>query len=233
MKLIHKFTILFCLLLLIAITIMCTIIFLSDEPELQKVNTMIQGTYTIVTIVLVILTFSVLITSKEQNFQMVLPDIIITDIDLIDDTRNELDYEITNTGRGKAYNIDIKIYKRGDKKPFYKEACASLDVINSELIKPLYEIVNKLEELKNELKDTKGSHNGIITSKVSIYDEINLLDNYTNYYSIIFDIEFDDFYSNRYKNTFEYEYDKDEYEYCLVKSVSKKINSSILSIFKK
>lgn len=210
--------------------ILCVNIFNSNATQIVKTNTIIQGIYAFVTIVLVILTFNVLIVSKKQNYQSIKPDLTFGNIDLIDDHRNELDFEILNTGKGKAYNILIEIFKSKDKKPFYTESYPRLDTISSELIAPLYEIVNAIRDFKRETTNNQNGYSNVILEEMSISKELNLSEHYSKYYNIIFAIQFEDSYSNQYKNTFEMKYDEKESEYGLVKETSMEIENYILSI---
>lgn len=232
MKLLYRIFTFISIIFLIIISILCINILNSNATQVEKTNVIIQGIYAFVTTILVILTFSVLIVSKKQNYQSVKPDLTLGQIDLIDDHRNELDYEILNVGKDKAFNILIKLFKGNEKLAFYEKLYPRLHTTSSDLKYPLYQIVNAIREFKRETTKNSNGIGNYIVEETSIYEEIQLPTHFSEYYDIRITIQFEDIYANQYLNTFILSYDEEEGEYGLVKETFKE-NENIISEIKK
>ena len=102
MKLLYRIFTIISLIFLFILANLCIKVLNLNISQVDKTSIIIQGIYAFVTTILVMLTFSVLIVSKKQNYQSVKPYLAVGEIDLINDNRNELDFEILNIGKDRC-----------------------------------------------------------------------------------------------------------------------------------
>jgi hypothetical protein len=157
----------------------------NDNTNLARINIITQALYTLVTAILVLLTYAALVATQTQKHQSVRPYIGLVMYDLIDDERQTFDFRYHNEGNGLALNINIK-------------------VINLKNNDEIFECSFTRRNIEEKIDDMADDSN---------YLEIKLLGNIEDYYGLKVVFTYEDIYGKKYKSEFDLQYNPQEREF--------------------
>ena len=180
-----------------------------DDDQISRINSIIQLAYTLVTIILVGLTYLVVRSSQEQKHQSVQPYLVVGDMDYYEDD-NEFEFNILNEGEGLARNIMVNVFDKNNVKVFTINL-ARLKRENDPKISALYSINNALSEIR---KTINKNSNGMSSIHYDLFDPIEFkFDNKPkDKIELLFDISYESIYNKKYRSKIEVEYDIKEDE---------------------
>jgi hypothetical protein len=157
----------------------------NDNTNLTRINILTQVLYTLVTTILVLLTYAALMSTQNQKHQTVRPYISLVMYDLIDDNRQTFDFRYHNEGYGLALNIIVKVINLKD---------------NNQIFECFFTRRNVEEKIDDMVDDSN-------------YLEIKLPGNIEDYYSLNVEFLYEDIYRKKYKSEFALQYNPEEREF--------------------
>lgn len=186
--------------LLIGVIILRT----NGSINLSKLNILTQLIYTVVTTVLVLLTYNVLRETKLQKHQSVRPYINLYNFVFWDDDEKDIEYELDfnmiNEGSGLALNLKIDLYNMDNGKMMFSEEVSRLSTSTDNKYSALLDIRNEITKLNKE------PNNGSISQAYYISDdykfEVPLNGERKDFLNLKAIVTYSDIYNKKYRNTF-------------------------------
>lgn len=185
-----------------------------NDEIVNKYNTIIQTIYTMLTAILVYITYNALITQKHQDVR---PYLVLSQR-LNFENKNKLKFCVYNEGIGIALNVKIEIIRKKDNFKFFSRKYTRLGIRENNLRFYLESINYTLKNINETLKSLFGKPNReeekeyVITENI-IKDEVELKNDIRDYYNLKFIIKYNDIYGKSYVNTFDIKYNEEKQEF--------------------